>query len=93
MSITTSAATVGTAAVLLISGEDYSAGNKDGRITYDIYNNGTATVYIGGTSAVTTATGTPIPVGGSRTLNLRIGATVYGISGTAGQNLRIMKVA
>lgn len=93
MSITTSATTVGTAAVLLISGEDYASGSKDGRITYDIYNNGSATIYVGGTSDVTTSTGMPIPVQANRSLNIRIGATVYGISGSAGQNVRIMKVS
>lgn len=93
MSITTSAATVGTAASLIISGEDYAAGAKDGRITYDIYNNGSATIYIGGNSNVTTSNGMPIPVQANRTVNLRIGAVVYAISGSAGQNIRLMKVS
>jgi hypothetical protein len=92
MSIQASAVTVGTAAVLIISGEDYAAGSKDGRVTYEILNNGTATLYIGGTNSVTTANGSPLPAGGARTLDLRLGSVVYAIAGAAGQDVRILKV-
>ena len=92
MSISTSASTVGTEASLLVTVDDFSSAAKDGRTTYEIYNNGTATIYLGGTSGVTVATGIPIPAKASRTLDLRLSATVYGISGSAGQDVRIMVV-
>lgn len=92
MSITASAVTVGTAATAIISGEDYASGSGDGRVTYEILNNGNVTIYIGGTNAVTTANGSPIPAGGARTLDLRLGAVVYAISSSAGQDVRILKV-
>lgn len=50
-----------------------------------IYNNGSVPVFRGDDSSVTTATGTPIQPGGNwRTL----GAAVYLIAGTAGQDVR-----
>ncbi len=92
MSITASAVTVGTAATAIITGDDYAAGNKDGRVTYEILNNGSVTIYIGGNSSVTTSNGSPIPAGGARTLDLRLGSVVYAIASSAGQDVRILKV-
>lgn len=92
MSIQTSASTIGTAASLIITAEDFASAAKDGRTTYEIYNNGSATIFLGGTNAVTTSNGIPIPPKASRTLDLRLGATVYAISGSAGQDVRILVV-
>jgi hypothetical protein len=82
----------GLTAVELVHVTDEAAGRGDGRITYEILNNGTATLYIDGANTVTTATGSPIPAGGARTLNLRLGAKVWGISTSATQDIRILKV-
>ena len=50
-----------------------------------VYNNGSVPVFRGDNSSVTTSTGTPIQPGGNwRTL----GAVVYLIAGTAGQDVR-----
>lgn len=92
MSISAQAITVGTSAVLLASVTDYDAAAKDGRITYEFYNNGSAVVYLGGADTVTTSNGIPLAVGGSRTIDLRLGAVVYGISGSAGQDVRVLEV-
>jgi hypothetical protein len=92
MSITTSAVTVGTEAVLIVNAEQFAASGGDGRMTYEILNNGNSIIWIGGTSGVTTANGSPLPAGGVRTLDLRLGAVVYAISDQAGQDVRILEV-
>jgi hypothetical protein len=92
MSINATATTVGTTATQIISVENFSAGSKDGRVTYEILNNGLQTIWIGGTSGVTSANGSPLPAGGARTLDLRLGAVVYAISAAAGQDVRILEV-
>lgn len=90
--IIASATTVGTTATQIINVTDVSAASKDGRITYEILNNGTTTVWIGGTDQVTQANGAPLPAGGVRTIDLRLGAVVYAISTQAGQDIRILEV-
>jgi len=92
VSIQATAVTVGTAASLIITVGDFAAGGKDGRVTYEILNNGSSVIWIGGTNGVTTANGSPLPAGGARTLDLRLGATVYAISDQAGQDVRILEV-
>jgi hypothetical protein len=92
VTINTSAKTVGLTASSIILVENFASAAKDGRITYEVYNNGSATIYLGGTSGVTTSTGIPIPPKASRTLDLRLGANIYAISGTAGQDVRVMEV-
>ena len=92
MSIQTSATTVGLTASAIISVEDFSSAAKDGRTTYEVYNNGTSVIYLGGSNAVTTANGIPVPAKASRTLDLRLGSVIYAISGSAGQDVRIMVV-
>lgn len=92
MSIIVTATTVGTTASQIISVEDFSAAADDGRITYEILNNGNSVIWIGGDDTVTDTTGTPLPAGGVRTLDLRLGAVVYAISNAAGQDVRIMEV-
>lgn len=90
--IIASATTVGTTATQIINVTDVSAASKDGRITYEILNNGTTTVWIGGNDQVTQANGAPLPAGGVRTIDLRLGAVVYAISTQAGQDIRILEV-
>ncbi len=92
MSINATATTVGLTATQIISAENFAAGSKDGRVTYEILNNGQQTIWLGGTSGVTSANGSPLPAGGARTLDLRLGAVVYAISAAAGQDVRILEV-
>lgn len=62
------------------------------RRTVLVYNDGSDTVYVGD-SSVTTSNGVPVAVGSSVSLNLGPGLTLYGISGTAGQDVRTLEVA
>ena len=55
-----------------------------------IQNLGAADVYVGG-SAVTTASGIKIASGG--VLTLETGAAVYAVSGSAGQDVRVLQEA
>jgi hypothetical protein len=53
---------------------------EDGRMTYEIYNLGPGDVYLGDTELDNTGdTGMPLPVGSSRTIALRIKASISGI--------------
>ncbi|MCB1557228.1 MAG: hypothetical protein KDJ15_07955 [Alphaproteobacteria bacterium] len=76
--------TVGVAASQLM------AQNND-RTGWFVYNNGTVPIYIGSDNTVTTANGTPIPVGGG--LGGDDTDEVWAISGTAGQDVRHWEVA
>ena len=76
------AKTVGTSAVQLDTA-------FAGRSAVTVVNNGTAVVYIG-TTGVTTSTGIPLAAsGGTWTLPWGSAIPVYGISGTAGQDVRV----
>jgi hypothetical protein len=77
------AVTVGTSATVL------PATTLSDRDSILVYNNGTATIYIGG-SGVTTASGIPVEPGASWSDDLGETA-VYAISGTAGQNVRVLE--
>jgi hypothetical protein len=90
--IIATATTVGITATQIISVTDISAATKDGRTTYEILNNGSETIWIGGTNQVTSSNGSPLPAGGARTIDLRLGAVVYAISTEAGQDIRILEV-
>jgi hypothetical protein len=90
--IQATAVTVGLTATAIITVGDFAAAAKDGRITYEILNNGTEVIWLGGNAQVTDATGSPLPAGGARTLDLRLGAVVYAISTAAGQDVRILEV-
>jgi len=92
MSIQSSAVEVGASPVQIISVTDFAAGAKDGRVTYEILNNGTRVLWIGGTNGVTSSNGSPLPAGGARTLDLRLGAVVWAVSDQAGQDVRILEV-
>jgi len=59
-----------------------------GRESVLLYNNGTATIYIGH-SGVTTSNGLPLPVGGSLTVDKNT-AALYGIVASGTQNLRAL---
>jgi hypothetical protein len=85
-------ATVGITAEILITVDDEATGAGDGRITYQILNNGDSTIYLGD-SDVTVVNGFPIPIGGSMAINMRLGAILYAISDNSSQDIRIMKVA
>lgn len=90
--IIASATTVGTTATQIINVTDTSAAAKDGRITYEILNNGSVPIWIGGNAQVTSSNGSPLPAGGARTIDLRLGAVVYAISSQADQDIRILEV-
>lgn len=83
------AITVGTSAVLAAVG----ASNQPNRDTLSVFNNGTATIYWGYTSAVTTSSGTPLFVSQERVWGAGPDTTIYLISGTAGQNVRVTERA
>ena len=82
--------TVGSTAGILITVSDIDSGGGDGRITYQILNNGTNTIYIGD-SDVDDANGFPIFVGASMAVNMRLGAVLYAISESGNQDTRILK--
>lgn len=77
------AQTVGVAAASLVAA-------RASRVSVLIYNNGTATIYVG-PSGVTVASGVPIVVGGSLEERDYTGA-IFAISGTAGQDVRVWEV-
>lgn len=79
------AAVVGVAAVQLF---DESATRKQGVI----FNNGTATIYLGN-SGVTVANGIPVQPGGYFEDFSGCGAALFGISGSAGNDVRTMEVS
>lgn len=85
-------AVVGITAAILVDVNDLTTGGGDGRITYQILNNGNSTIYLGD-SDVTVVNGFPVPIGGSMAINMRLGAKLYAISDTVAQDIRIMKVA
>ncbi len=78
-----SAATVGVAASLISASSSLT-------VSRVIYNNGTVPIFIGGANTVTTANGMPIPAGGYFTLDKSYG-DIWAISGTAGQDVRIIR--
>ncbi len=85
MSVASAAVTVGTSAVAANSAD------ADPQ-SIEIYNNGSVAIYWG-PSDVTTSSGVPIAAGGSRAFDLGAGEVIYLISGTAGQNVRVGRIA
>jgi hypothetical protein len=63
-----------------------------GRRSMDIYNDGSNTVYIGG-SGVTTANGRPIAAGGNYPMDVGSDILIYGIVATGSEALRILQGA
>lgn len=86
-----SAYSVGATAVKVIENSDAAASGVDGRVSYEIANLGSATVYVGG-STVTTSSGAPLPAGSARSFSLRLGGQVWAVSATEGQDVRVLKV-
>lgn len=78
--ITDSAVTVGLAAGLIVAASS--------RQSVLITNNGTAKIFIGA-GTVTLASGTPLDIGQSISID-KTTAAIYGISGTAGQDVRVL---
>ncbi len=85
MAITATAVTVGTSEVLLF------AADADGS-EVSVYNNGAETVFIG-PSGLTSASGFPVPAGGSGVAVLAASDKLYAVSGTAGQDVRLFTAA
>ncbi len=90
MAFTTLNVTVGVAAGVLVAAD---AATTDRR-SISVYNNGSATIYVGPAATVTVAAGSnlggfPVPVGASLTLDAAPQAELYAISGTAAQDVRI----
>lgn len=84
--VAAAAVTVGVTAVAL------PASALSNRRTVTIYNNGAATIYVG-PAAVTTSSGLPIAPGSAFSLDLAAGVVLYGISGSASQNVRVLEVS
>lgn len=80
------AVTVGVTAVAL------PAAALANRRTVTVYNNAAATIYVG-PAAVTTSSGLPITPGSAFSLDLAAGVVLYGISGSASQNVRVLEVS
>jgi hypothetical protein len=76
--------TVGTSAVELMAA-------NSARRSWFVYNNGSVPIYVGSSSGVTTANGTPVPVGGG--LGGDDAAAVFAISGSASQDVRHWEVS
>lgn len=84
------AITVGVTAVIAnVSGST----NLTNRKFLSVHNNGTVPIYWGTSNAVTTSTGTPIAKGQFVSWAVGAGTSIYLISGTASQNIRIVELA
>jgi hypothetical protein len=90
---TTSAVAVEDEAILVIDDATAPTGRgEDGRISYEIYNNGPNTCYLGA-SDVTTSTGIPLPAGSSRSISIRHYGKVYAICATSNTaDVRVLMV-
>lgn len=85
--VLSTAVTVGTSATALPSSALSS------RKSMIVFNNGNTTIYLG-PSGVTTSSGLPVYAGAySPAINLGAGVTLYAISGSAGQNVRVFEVS
>lgn len=58
-------------------------------IAMTVSNDGTATIYIGPTTGVTTTTGEPIEAGAKKSFSITRLFTIFAISGTAGQSVPV----
>ena len=81
----TAAYSVGTSATAIGS-------NPAGRKWILVYNNGSDTIYVGG-SGVTTSSGVPVPAGGPASFPYGANIQLYAISATAGQDVRTMEAS
>lgn len=76
--------TIGTSASLVVD-------QREVRTGVVVYNNGSATIYLGTDSSVTTSNGLPVAIGASGSLDGYMGP-VYAISGTASQDVRYLEI-
>lgn len=83
------AITVGTSALLA----NVSGTNLTNRKYMNILNNGTVTIYWGTANTVTTANGMPIVKNQALTVAVGPNTNIYLISGTVGQNVRVVELA
>ena len=83
MANTYNTVSVGVTAVAVVAANTWRRGAT-------IFNNGSVTIYVGPDASVTTANGIPIGNGGSYDFNgfEVYKGTIYGISGTASQDIR-----
>lgn len=81
--------TVGTGAVEVKVGGSALAN----RVEASVYNNSTSTIYYGYTSGVTTLTGTPISKKQHATFKVGPDTSIYLISGSSGNDVRITEIA
>jgi hypothetical protein len=66
--------------------------NEDGRTSYEIYNNGSAEVYLGAAN-VSDATGMPLPAGASRSISVRFTAKIWVVCATGEtSDVRVLRV-
>ena len=82
-----SQATVGTSGALIVAARTGAIGT--GRIAATIYNNGTATIFVGTSTGVLTTTGFPVAPGAALVINTT--AALYGISTVAAQNVGVLE--
>ena len=87
---TYAAATVGTTAASILTLP--STGSSQQKRTVTVFNNGSATIFIGD-STVTTANGTPVAAGVGYSFDSWDALDVWSVSGSAGQNVRLSAVA
>jgi hypothetical protein len=85
-SLATSQASIGATAASIVAARTGAVGI--GRIAVTLYNNGSATVYVGA-SGVTTSTGIPLAPGAALTLNTT--AAVYGIAASGTQTIGVLE--
>lgn len=76
---------------LIVNDATTPAAKEDGRCTYEVYNIGPDTCYLGSTQ-VTSADGMPLPAGSSRTIAIRLKGKLYarGIVGSV-SDIRVMR--
>lgn len=84
MSASSAAVSVGTTATAL------NAADADAQ-TVEVYNNGSASVFWGG-SNVTTTIGVPIAAGTSKSFDLAAGEILYGIVATGTADVRVGRI-
>lgn len=77
--------TVGTAAVELYA----ATGGTPARVK--VANRGSASVFLDGDATVTTASGFELPAGASEELVLESGDELFGIAGTAGHEVHVLR--
>jgi hypothetical protein len=80
-------------ATLLVSDESGPVGrNEDGRMTYELYNVGPDSVFLGAAD-VDSESGMPLPANSSRTIAFRFGSKLWGVCASGETaDVRVMRV-